>query len=230
MEAIFKGIFDTSLTTTISVTDFLLCLGVTLVLGLIMAAAYTRRSEHTKSFVITLALLPAVVCVVIMMVNGNIGAGVAVAGAFSLVRFRSAPGSAKEIVTIFLAMGAGLIAGMGYLAFAALFTLIMCGMFMLYSLAGGATAKKASLYKTVKITIPEDLDYSEAFDDLLNSYAKDWELIRVKTTNMGSMFRLTYDLTLRDRLKEKEFIDQLRMRNGNLEITVSRRENRADEL
>ena len=230
MEAIFKGIFDTSLTTTISVTDFLLCLGVTLALGLIMAAAYTWRSEHTKSFVITLALLPAVVCVVIMMVNGNIGAGVAVAGAFSLVRFRSAPGSAKEIVTIFLAMGAGLIAGMGYLAFAALFTLIMCGMFMLYNLAGGVTAKKSSLYKTVKITIPEDLDYSEAFDDLLNSYAKDWELIRVKTTNMGSMFRLTYDLTLRDRLKEKEFIDQLRMRNGNLEITVSRRENRADEL
>ena len=230
METIFNGIFDTSLTTIISVTDFLLCLGVSLLLGLIMAAAYMWRSEHTKSFVITLALLPAVVCVVIMMVNGNIGAGVAVAGAFSLVRFRSAPGSAKEIVTIFFAMGAGLIAGMGYLAFATLFTLIMCGAFMLYNLTAGATGKKASLYKTVKITIPEDLDYSGAFDDIFVEYTKRTELVKVKTTNMGSMFRLTYNVTLRDASKEKEMIDRIRERNGNLEIMVSKQETRVAEL
>ncbi len=118
MDQLFKGIFDTTLTANLAVTDFLLCLGVSLALGLIMALAYAWKNEHSKSFVITLALLPAVVCVVIMMVNGNIGAGVAVAGAFSLVRFRSAPGSAKEIVAIFLAMGSGLIAGMGFLGFA----------------------------------------------------------------------------------------------------------------
>ncbi len=229
MDAIFKGVFDNELTQVIEVGDFLLCLGVSLVLGLIMAAAYMFKNEHTKSFLVTLALLPAVVCVVIMMVNGNIGAGVAVAGAFSLVRFRSAPGSAKEIVTIFLAMGAGLIAGMGYLGFAALFTVIMCAMFFLYNFLTGNT-KTETVHKTIKITIPEDLDYSGAFDDIFAEYTKKNELIKVKTTNMGSMFRLTYNVTLRDATKEKEMIDRIRERNGNLEIMVSKQENRTAEL
>ena len=133
LENLFRGLFDTDLVTVISVTDFLLCLGFSLVLGLVMAFAYMYRTRYTKSFVVTLALLPAVVCVVIMLVNGNVGTGVAVAGAFSLVRFRSVPGTAKEICTLFLAMGAGLIAGMGYLGFAVLFTLVMCVMFVLYN-------------------------------------------------------------------------------------------------
>ena len=229
MDAIFKGIFDTEPTQTIEVGDFLLCIGVTLVLGMIMAAAYMFKNEHTKSFLVTLALLPAVVCVVIMMVNGNIGAGVAVAGAFSLVRFRSAPGSAKEIVTIFLAMGAGLIAGMGYLGFAALFTVIMCAMFLIYN-ALACNAKSEAVNKTIKITIPEDLDYTGAFDDIFAEYTKKSELIKVKTTNMGSMFRLTYNATLKDATKEKEMIDRIRERNGNLEIMVSKQENRTAEL
>ena len=229
MDAIFKGIFDNELIQTISVQDFLLCLGVSLVLGLIMAAAYMWRNEHTKSFLVTLARLPAVVCVVIMMVNGNIGAGVAVAGAFSLVRFRSAPGSAKEIVTIFLAMGAGLIAGMGYLGFATLFTVIMCAMFLIYNALAG-NAKTERVNKTIKITIPEDLDYSGVFDDIFAEYTKKNELIKVMTTNMGSMFRLTYNVTLRDATKEKEMIDRIRERNGNLEIMVSKQENRTAEL
>ena len=229
MDAIFKGIFDNELTRVIEVGDFLLCLGVSLVLGLIMAAAYMWRNEHTKSFLVTLALLPAVVCVVIMMVNGNIGAGVAVAGAFSLVRFRSAPGSAKEIVTIFLAMGAGLIAGMGYLGFAALFTVIMCAMFLFYNALAG-NARSEAVNKTIKITIPEDLDYTGTFDDIFAEYTRKNELVKVKTTNMGSMFRLTYNVTLRDATKEKEMIDRIRERNGNLEIMVSKQENRTAEL
>lgn len=229
MDAIFKGVFDNELTQTISVEDFLLCLGVSLVLGLIMALAYMWRNEHTKSFLVTLALLPAVVCVVIMMVNGNIGAGVAVAGAFSLVRFRSAPGSAKEIVTIFLAMGAGLIAGMGYLGFAAIFTVIMCAIFLLYNLLAD-NSKSEALNKTIKITIPEDLDYTGAFDDIFDEYTKKTELIKVKTTNMGSMFRLTYNVTLKDAAKEKQMIDRIRERNGNLEIFVSKQESRTAEL
>ena len=229
MEEIFKGIFDNELTQLISVEEFLLCLGVSLVLGLIMAAEYMFKNEHTKSFLVTLALLPAVVCVVIMMVNGNIGAGVAVAGAFSLVRFRSAPGSAKEIVTIFLAMGAGLITGMGYLGFAALFTVIMCGMFLIYNaIAGGV--KSEAMHKTIKITIPEDLDYSGVFDDIFAEYTKKCELIKVKTTNMGSMFRLTYNVTLKNASNEKQMIDRIRERNGNLEIMVSKQENRTAEL
>ena len=229
MDAIFKGVFDNELTQVIEVGDFFLCLGVSLVLGLIMAAAYMFKNEHTKSFLVTLALLPAVVCVVIMMVNGNIGAGVAVAGAFSLVRFRSAPGSAKEIVTIFLAMGAGLIAGMGYLGFAALFTVIMCVMFLIYNAVAG-NAKSEVVNKTIKITIPEDLDYTGAFDDIFAEYTKKNELVKVKTTNMGSMFRLTYNVTLRDATREKEMIDRIRERNGNLEIMVSKQENRSAEL
>ncbi len=230
MNTIFKGIFDTALTQIISVEDFLLCVGVSLALGLIMAAAYAWRNQHSGSFLITLAVLPAVVCVVIMMVNGNIGAGVAVAGAFSLVRFRSAPGSAKEIVTIFLAMGAGLIAGMGYLGFAALFTVIMCSVFLLYNFLEDRISVRESVNKTVKITIPEDLDYSGAFDDIFAEYTKKNELVKVKTVNMGSMFRLTYNVTLKDAAKEKQMIDRIRERNGNLEIMVSRQEIRSAEL
>ena len=229
MESIFKGVFDNELAQIISVQDFLLCLGVSLVLGLIMAVAYAFKNEHTRSFIVTLALLPAVVCVVIMMVNGNIGAGVAVAGAFSLVRFRSAPGSAKEIVTIFLAMGAGLIAGMGYLAYSLLFTVIMSLMFIVYN-ALVCNSKSDAVNKTIKITIPEDLDYTGVFDDIFFEYTKKHDLVRVKTTNMGSMFRLTYNIVLKDASKEKEMIDRIRERNGNLEIMVSKLENKSAEL
>ncbi|MBR2454403.1 MAG: DUF4956 domain-containing protein [Clostridia bacterium] len=228
MQAIFKGVFDSAQAQTIGVGDFLLCLGVALALGLVIAAVYAWKNEHSASFMLTLALLPAVVCVVIMMVNGNIGAGVAVAGAFSLVRFRSAPGSAKEIVTIFLAMGTGLIAGMGYLGFAALFCVVMCLTLVLYGIITGNTDHAAQ--RTLKITIPEDLDYTGAFDDIFAQYTKKSELVKVKTTNMGSMFRLTYDVTLKNASAEKEMIDRIRERNGNLEIMVSKQESRIAEL
>lgn len=230
IENIFRGLFDTDMTSVISVSDFLLCIGISLVIGLILAFAYMYRSRYTKSFIVTLALLPAVVCVVIMMVNGNVGAGVAVAGAFSLVRFRSVPGTAKEITMLFLAMSAGLITGMGYLGFALLFTVVMCMLCVLYNLLDFGTKKNAEIYKTLNITIPEDLDYSGVFDEILKKYTTSWELVRVKTTNMGSMFRLTYNLTLRDVTQEKEMIDKLRCRNGNLEITVSKQETAVAEL
>lgn len=230
LDHLFRGLFDTDLTVVISIADFLLCLAGSLALGLVMALAYMYRSRYTKSFVVTLALLPAVVCVVIMMVNGNVGAGVAVAGAFSLVRFRSVPGTAKEICTLFLAMGAGLIAGMGYLGFAAVFTLVMCLAFLLYNHLELGTRRNDALYKTLTITIPEDLNYTEVFDDILQQYTSQWELVRVKTTNLGSMFRLTYQITLRDIGREKEMIDQLRCRNGNLEISVARQDTTVTEL
>ncbi|MBQ8741214.1 MAG: DUF4956 domain-containing protein [Clostridia bacterium] len=227
---LFKGIFDTELTATVSVTDFLLCLGFALGLGLITAAAYMYRTRYTKSFVTTLALLPAVVCIVIMLVNGNIGAGVAVAGAFSLVRFRSVPGTAKEICMLFLAMGTGLITGMGYLGFAVLFTIIMCVIFMLYNRLDLGAKKNAAAYKTLTVTIPEDLNYTEIFDDIFEQYTKSHELTRVKTTNMGSLFKATYNIVLRDATKEKEMIDAMRCRNGNLEICVSSQETISSEL
>lgn len=230
LENLFRGLFDTDLVTVISVTDFLLCLGFSLVLGLIMAFAYMYRTRYTKSFVVTLALLPAVVCVVIMLVNGNVGTGVAVAGAFSLVRFRSVPGTAKEICTLFLAMGSGLIAGMGYLGFAVLFTVVMCIMFVLYNRLDFGTKKNAEIFKTFTITIPEDLDYSGIFDDIFAEFTTAHDLVRVKSTNMGSMFKLTYNVMLRDVTREKEMIDKIRCRNGNLEIAVSKQETVGTEL
>ena len=230
MEAIFQGLFDNGLTEVVGVVDFILCITTSLLLGLILAFAYMYRSEYTKSFLVTLALLPATVCVVIMMVNGNIGAGVAVAGAFSLVRFRSAPGSAKEILAIFLAMGAGLVAGMGYLAYAALFTLLMSAVFFFYNMLARRTIKAELLNKTLKVTIPEDLDYTGVFDDIFAQYTTKSELVKVKSTNMGSMFRLTYNIVLREPSMEKQMLDRIRERNGNLEIMISRQEKRTEEL
>ena len=168
--------------------------------------------------------------IVIMMVNGNVGAGVAVAGAFSLVRFRSVPGTAKEIGTIFLAMAAGLIAGMGYLGFAVLFSLIMGLVMLMLNITGFGTHKKATNDKTLKITIPEDLNYGEVFDDLFEQYLTHCEVIAVKTSNMGSLYKLTYHIILKDQKQEKKFIDELRCRNGNLEISIMQQEVNVNEL
>lgn len=230
LENLFKGLFDADFTNVISITDFITCLFVSLIIGILMTIAYMYRTRYTKSFVVTLALLPAVVCVVIMMVNGNVGTGVAVAGAFSLVRFRSVPGTAKEICTLFLAMGAGLIVGMGYIAFALLFTVIMCIIFVICNRLDFGTKKNGAIFKTLTITIPEDLDYTGAFDDIFSEYTKSNDLVRVKSTNMGSMFKLTYNVELRDALREKEMLDKLRCRNGNLEIVVAKQESTSMEL
>ena len=230
LDSLFRGLFDSDLTRVISLTDFLLCVGCSLILGLFIALAYLYRTRCTRSFVVTLALLPAVVCVVIMMVNGNVGTGVAVAGTFGLVRFRSAPGTAREICAVFLAMAAGLIAGMGYLAYALVFTVILCAAFAIYNRLELGAGKKAAAYKVVQITIPEDLDYTGVFDEVFARYASSWELVNVKTTNMGSMFRLTYYITLPTADREKDLIDSLRRRNGNLEIMVSRQDTSVTEL
>ena len=226
----FAGVFDHEGVIVIETEKFLTCLGFSLVIGLIIAVAYMISTRYTKSFVITLALLPAAVCVVIMAVNNNFGIGVAVAGAFSLVRFRSVPGSAKEIGIVFLAMAAGLIAGIGYLGYAILFAFIMSFLFFLYSIIGLGSQKRAPLYKTLTVTIPEDINYTEVFDDIFKEYTSSFELVRVKTTNMGSLFKLTYDIKLKSAGQEKDFIDKLRCRNGNLEISVSRQETMNSEL
>ena len=229
LDNLFQGLFDNEYTAVIAPGDFLLCIAVALLAGLILAAASMLRSRNTKSYLVTIALLPAIVCVLIMMVNGNVGAGVAVAGAFSLVRYRSAPGTAREIAMLFLAMAAGLIAGMGYLAYCLLFTVLMSLLALVYNLVKLGEGR-VKLYKSLNVTIPEDLDYTDVFTDILEQYTSSWELVRVKTTNLGSLFRLTYHITLRDPKKEKEMIDALRCRNGNLEISVSYQETAAAEL
>ena len=227
MNTIFKGIFDTNITQVISLTDFLLCVGIALVVGIILAGTYMIGTRYTKSF---LAILPSLVQFVIMMVNGNVGTGVAVAGAFSLVRFRSVPGSAKEIGAIFLAMGTGLVAGMGYLAYAVLIAVLLGGITCLYNRLDFGSQGNGALYKTIHITIPEDLDYTGVFATVFREYTKKSELVQVKTTNMGSLFKLSYNIVLKNCEVEKELIDALRCRNGNLEITVSRQETLIGEL
>ena len=205
--------------TGITPAIFTILVLVSLVLGALISLIHTFRNDYTKSFIMTLAILPAVVCVVILMVNGNIGAGVAVAGTFSLVRFRSAPGTAREIGAIFAAMGTGLVMGMGYVGYAVLFT-ILTGLAVLV-FAGLASESRRNLKKNLKITIPEDLNYSDVFDEVLEKYTKSYRLKQVKTSNMGSLFKLSYEIVLKDSSTEKEFIDILRTRNGNLEISVS---------
>lgn len=228
--SIFQTVLDSS-SETIDVSGFIICIGVSILIGIFLAFMYAFRTKYTKSFVITLAMLPAVVCTVIMMVNGNIGAGVAVAGTFSLVRFRSVPGSARDIGSIFMAMASGLIAGMGYLGFAILFTLIMGIALMVFTNVPFEMGKKRNaIDKTLKITIPEDLDYYSVFDDTFEQYTTEHSLVSSKTTNMGSMFKLVYNVSLKDPSKEKEFVDSLRCQNGNLEIAMTRQEVNNNEL
>lgn len=230
IQNIFKGLFDTGSADIISVSNFIICIISSLIIGLIISLMYMYKCTYSKSFVVTLATLPAIVCVIIMMVNGNIGAGVAVAGAFSLVRFRSAPGTAKEIGVIFMAMGAGLIAGMGYIAYALLFSVTLGLVNMLYARIGFGDERHTDLNRTMHITIPEDLNYYDVFDDIFDKYTNKSELINVKSTNMGSLFKLTYNISFREKNTEKIFIDELRCRNGNLEIMLSSQENGVTEL
>lgn len=199
-----------------------------LILGIIIALFYMHKSTYTKSFVVTLALLPAIVMAVISLVNGSIGAGIAVMGAFSLVRFRSIPGTAREIGFLFFAMAVGLGTGMGYVLYAAVFTVIVGLMSMLlYRVKFG---EQKNTKKELKITIPENLEYSGLFSDLFEQYTSDSKLIKVKTSNMGSLYQLTYSITLKNEEIEKEFIDKLRCRNGNLDIMCGQTATTSDVL
>ena len=230
LEKIFTGLFESGTAQNISLTPFIICLVSSLVIGTFMALAYKRKSRCSQSFVITLAMLPAAVAMVIMLVNGNVGAGVAVAGAFGLVRFRSVPGTAKEIGAIFTAMAAGLACGMGYIGYAVLFAVIVCAATMLYEAIGFGTDKNGARHKRLNVTIPEDLDYTSIFDDLFEKYTNAHKLVTVKTTNMGSLFKLTYDIELKSTEEEKRFIDEIRCRNGNLEINITEQQNVVNEL
>ena len=206
--------------TEITTSSFFICTAVSLLLGLGAAALSMFRSRYSQSFVVTLAMLPAMVQIIIMMVNGNIGAGVAVAGAFGLIRFRSAPGSAREIGMVFLTTAIGLATGMGYVIVAAAFFIIIAVFSILLTLVGFGAGEADE--RELKITIPENLDYDGLFDDLLNKYTRYAELERVKTTSMGTLYELSYKVVLRDQQRSKEFLDELRTRNGNLSIVCGK--------
>lgn len=223
LNVLFGSVFDATAVDPMDAWYFILCIAIALGIGVYIAFMHSIVGHASKSFLTTLALLPAIVAVIIMMVDGNLGTGIAVAGAFSLVRFRSVPGTAREIASIFLAMGAGLIVGMGYIGYALIFSAILGGMMVLFERTGiGAHGSGAE--RTLRITIPEALDYDGEFDDLFAVYTANHQLVSVKTTNMGSLFKLTYTITMLDPKKEKAFIDEIRCRNGNLEISIGQQE------
>lgn len=208
---------------------FAMCTAASIILGLLLALAYmVKNRRYSSGLVMTLALLPVTVQVVIAMVNGNLGVGVAVAGAFSLVRFRSAPGSAREICAVFASMTIGLATGMGYIGVAAIFTVVVALLLVLYTLLRFGEPRTER--KTLKLTIPESLDYEGIFDNLLEQYTSFHRLDRVRTSSMGSLYQLTYSISMRDESKTREFIDQLRCRNGNLEISLGRLDTDREEL
>ena len=215
----FVSMFDS--VSGLTLGDFLIAVLAALALGVVIALCYQFRTVCSKSFVVTLATLPAIVAVVIMMVGGNLGTGVAVAGTFSLVRFRSMPGTAKEICAVFLAMAVGLACGMGYPVIGAILAVAVGAFGLLLTVVNFGGRKNEGLRKSLRITVPEDLDYTGVFDDLMEKFTSQAKLVSVKTTNLGSLNKLTYEITLRREGTEKEFIDQLRCRNGNLEISLS---------
>ena len=224
MPELFTSVIGAGALTLKSYATCALC---ALLCGAIAAFAASWRARISKSFMISLLILPVIVQTVIMMVNGNVGTGIAVAGAFSLVRFRSVPGKAREIAAIFLAMTAGLSCAAGYVAIAVLFTLTVS----VIMIAVGYIPLKSDREYELRITVPEALNYYGAFDEVFEEYAKSYRLVRVKTTNMGSLYKLYYKLDVKKPDCVKEMIDKLRCRNGNLEISVaSVSEERGEEL
>lgn len=234
MNFLIKSIFDVSknpdytFTTVIEPSDFFICLMCSIALGIVIALCYMFRNDYSKNLIISVSIMPTIVSVLIMLVSGNLGAAVAVGGVFALTRFRSAQGTSKEITHILLAMATGLTIGLGYVYVAILLVLIIEGMCIIFTLTGFGEA--SSKRRTLKITIPEELDYNELFDDLFSKYTLRSSLLKVKLKNLGTLFQLTYDIVLKDVKDEKKFIDELRVRNANLDILCSKVVSNSDEL
>lgn len=215
--------FNSIITVPITLTQFVICIITALVLGVLASVVFTLKNSHSGSLAMSIALLPAVVAVVIMLVNGNVGAGLAVAGTFALVRFRSVQGSAREITGLFFAVSLGLACGMGYVALAVVFFVMFSAALLLLTAVHFGESGSA---RQLKITIPENLEYEGLFDDLFEKYTTSHELVRVRTTNMGTLYELTYSINLKDRNISKKFVDELRCRNGNLNIICGRENDR----
>ncbi len=214
----FNSIFDLN-STGLSITTALTCAGVALALGVVLAITHMKTSRTTKGFLVTLATLPLLVMAVMIMINGNLGTSIAILGAFSLIRFRSLQGEAKELLSIFFAMMIGLACGMGHVLFAVVITVISVIAIIFFSFTHFLEPNKRE--RVLKIVIPEDLDYEEVFAEIFQKYTKKAELVRMKTMNMGSLYKLTYDITLKSGVKEKAFLDEIRVKNCNLKVLLS---------
>lgn len=212
-----KSILNTS---ALNLVPVMVCLGAAMVLGIISALLYMRTGKYTQSFVITLSILPLITASVILVVNGNLGAGLAVAGAFSLIRFRSAQGTAREILAVFLSMALGLCLGGGYVAIACLLLAAYALLLLLLNKLHFGAEKVFD--RQLKISVPESLDYTGMFDDILSSYTKTYSLEKVRTAEMGSIYELTYHVTLLEQAPPRSMLDEIRTRNGNLPVSVGR--------
>ena len=211
--------FNSILTESLSLVSFALCVGIALLMGLIISFVHMKTSTYSKNFAITLAVIPALITTVIMMVNGNLGTSIAILGSFSLIRFRSLPGNSKEIMNVFFAMAVGLACGTGYVGFALLITVVISLFTVLLSMSNFGEDKSG--VKVLKVVVPEDMDYTNIFDDLFKLYTKESILFASRTINMGSMYELTYNIKLKDIKEEKAFLDEIRQRNGNLKVSLS---------
>ena len=220
------NLFTSVLGDTFTAGTYLLLLGTAFLAGLITAFAASFKNEASKSFLAALILLPPVVTTVIMMVNGNVGTGIAVAGAFSLVRFRSAQGKARDIVSIFIVMTAGLACAAGYAGAAILFTLIVSAVMMLLQILPASQDRMMEL----SVTVPENLHFAEEFEDVFAKYTKSHRMVSSRTSNMGSLFKLNYRIEIKEPALMQEFMDELRIRNGNLEVRISECGEKGDEL
>jgi len=212
--------FDTIYTSAITAGQFFTMAAAALVSGLIYSWLMSFRIRSTKRFFLVTTLLPLVVAAVISFVSGSIGAGVAIGGAFGLIRFRSAPGSADEIAAVLIAMGSGIAFGMGYVAYGVVILLGLAALYFVIAALPIFEHRGLSAEKLLKVTIPESLEYNGAFDEIFDRYLRSVESVGVKTTGMGSMFRLSYRITMKDPGEEKALIDALRTKNGNLEISI----------
>ena len=206
-------------TSTVGLSNILLSLLTSIVLGLMIAFTHKMTSKYNKNYLTTIALLPLLITTIIIMVNGNLGTSIAVLGTFGFVRFRSVPGTSKEILSVLFGMTIGLVVGMGNLIFGFIVTIIACLFIILYNKLTIFDENKYE--KILKISIPENLDYTEVFDDIFKVYAKDIKLMSVKTSNMGSIFDLKYRIVLNKDIDEKKFMDELRVKNGNLKIILT---------
>ena len=214
----FNSIFDTT-TTGLSIETGLICAVVALLLGVVIAITHMKTSQTTKGFLTTLATLPLLVMAVMIMINGNLGTSIAILGAFSLIRFRSIQGQAKDLLSVFFAMMVGLACGMGHILFAAVITAISVVAILFFSYTHFLEPNKKQ--RVLKIIVPEDLDYDEVFNDVFEKYTSRAELTKMKTMNMGSLYKLTYDIVMKKDVKEKDFLDELRVKNCNLKVLLS---------
>lgn len=217
-ESILQDGTATASVSGVSVYEMVVCTLASLALGVAIALIYAYRERHTRSFTIALALIPAITCVVIAMVNGSVGAGVAVAGAFSLVRFRSAPGTGRDIAFVFLAMSVGLAAGMGYIAIASVVTAVIGGAYLLLALS--PLGRSDGSAKVLNVSVPESVDYTGMFDEVLARHTNGHELVSVKTGAMGTVYKLSYSIRSMGAEEDKALMDDVRCLNGNMEVAI----------